>query len=458
MPSSASTLTTLNIAVVGHTNTGKTSLMRTLLYDVHFGQVADAPSTTQHVACALIEIDADHQLALFDTPGFEEPIALVDYFEQLEQTHLRLDTQARLQQFLISNEAKGRFEQEAKVLRQLCNSDVGLYVIDSRTSVLAKYQDELALLAQCGKPLLPVLNFIAHPDAQLSHWKTALAQLGLHTVVMFDTVSPPTTPVLYEKLALVTDQTCFSTLVQKQITQHQQREQRAYFLLAETLVDITAWRVLANTADQTEQITQLQAGVRQREQRLISSLLHLYRFRAEDVVMHQLPLIEGRFEHDLFSMAAVTTLSKRVGQGAAAGAGTGVMLDLAVGGLTLGAAAGVGAFLGSVWQIGQHYGQRLKAQWLGHSEWTIEDGVIASLFTRQLQLIHALGGRGHAAIRAVVLSDSELTQPLPRALYAARAHPEWSALDTSHFQPENATRDTLINQVQQQLASSPITL
>ena len=38
----------LNLAVVGHTNTGKTSLMRTLLRDTHFGEVKDeaAPRAT----------------------------------------------------------------------------------------------------------------------------------------------------------------------------------------------------------------------------------------------------------------------------------------------------------------------------------------------------------------------------------------------------------------------------
>ena len=39
----------LSLAVVGHTNTGKTSLLRTLLRDGAFGEVADAPSTTRHV-------------------------------------------------------------------------------------------------------------------------------------------------------------------------------------------------------------------------------------------------------------------------------------------------------------------------------------------------------------------------------------------------------------------------
>ncbi len=39
----------LHLMVAGHTNVGKTSLMRTLGRNAAFGQVANAPGTTQHV-------------------------------------------------------------------------------------------------------------------------------------------------------------------------------------------------------------------------------------------------------------------------------------------------------------------------------------------------------------------------------------------------------------------------
>ncbi|WP_200870248.1 GTPase, partial [Pseudomonas aeruginosa] len=39
----------LILAVVGHTNTGKTSLLRTLTRDRGFGEVSHRPSTTRHV-------------------------------------------------------------------------------------------------------------------------------------------------------------------------------------------------------------------------------------------------------------------------------------------------------------------------------------------------------------------------------------------------------------------------
>ena len=156
----------LRLALVGHTNVGKTSLLRTLARDVDFGEVSHRPSTTRHVEGARLSVDGEALLELYDTPGLEDAIALRDYLEQLERPGERLDAATLLDRFLDSVEARQRFEQEAKVIRQLRASDAGLYVIDAREPVLAKYRDELAVLAGCGRPLVPVLNFVA-ADGQL---------------------------------------------------------------------------------------------------------------------------------------------------------------------------------------------------------------------------------------------------------------------------------------------------
>jgi len=195
----------LKLAVVGHTNVGKTSLLRTLTRDVGFGEVSHRPSTTRHVEGARLSVDGEALLELYDTPGLEDAIALLDYLERLERPGERLDGPARLERFLQGSEARQRFEQEAKVLRQLLASDAGLYVIDAREPVLAKYRDELEVLASCGKPLLPVLNFVASHQHREPQWREALARLGLHALVRFDSVAPPEDGErrLYESLALL---------------------------------------------------------------------------------------------------------------------------------------------------------------------------------------------------------------------------------------------------------------
>jgi GTP-binding protein EngB required for normal cell division len=62
----------LKLAVVGHTNTGKTSLVRTLLRSREFGQVADRAGTTRQVTVTSIGTD-DALIELFDSPGWRMP-------------------------------------------------------------------------------------------------------------------------------------------------------------------------------------------------------------------------------------------------------------------------------------------------------------------------------------------------------------------------------------------------
>ena len=62
----------LHLAIVGHTNTGKTSLLRTLLRDSQFGEVQNAAATTRHVEEAAIGAGGETLLLLYDTPGLED--------------------------------------------------------------------------------------------------------------------------------------------------------------------------------------------------------------------------------------------------------------------------------------------------------------------------------------------------------------------------------------------------
>ncbi|CAM3762821.1 MULTISPECIES: GTPase/DUF3482 domain-containing protein [Pseudomonas] len=429
----------LKLAVVGHTNVGKTSLLRTLTRDVGFGEVSHRPSTTRHVEGARLSVDGEPLLELYDTPGLEDAIALLDYLERLERPGERLDGPARLERFLQGSEARQRFEQEAKVLRQLLASDAGLYVIDAREPVLAKYRDELEVLAGCGKPLLPVLNFVASSDHREADWREALARLGLHALVRFDSVAPPEDGErrLYESLALMLEhsRSALQRLIDDQQAQRQARRESAKRLVADLLLDCAACRrsVVAEPGAEAVAIETLRRDVRQREQRCVEALLKLYAFRKEDAASSDLPLLDGRWGDDLFNPETLKLLGVRLGSGVAAGAAAGAGVDLLVGGLTLGAAALAGAIAGGALQTARSYGSRLLGKLKGQRELTVDDSVLRLLALRQHQLIHALDARGHAAMERIKLATPQEQTwregKLPEALSKARAHPQWSSLN-----------------------------
>ncbi|EKG38645.1 hypothetical protein Pav013_2980 [Pseudomonas syringae pv. avellanae str. ISPaVe013] len=446
----------IKLAVVGHTNVGKTSLLRTLTGDVSFGEVSHRPSTTRHVEGARLSVDGEALVELYDTPGLEDAIALLDYLERLDRPGERLDGPARLARFLDGSEARQRFEQEAKVMRQLLDSDAGLYVIDAREPVLAKYRDELAVLASCGKPLLPVLNFVSAQQHREPEWREALSRLGLHALVRFDSVAPPEDGGrrLYESLALLLESARprLERLIDDQEKQRTAKRHSAARLIAELLIDCAACRrSVETTADQEQQAVEaLRKAVRQREQQCVEALLKLYAFRKDDVSSSDLPLMDGRWGDDLFNPETLKLMGVRVGGGVAAGAAAGAGVDLMVGGVTLGAAALVGAIAGGALSTARSYGGRLLGKLKGRRELTVDDAVLRLLALRQRHLLLALGVRGHAALHSI-----ELTTPqdktwrkgkIPEPLSRARAHPQWSTLNPQP-KPNQAERQEAIDEL-----------
>src|SRR5690554_4267253 len=174
----------MRIAVVGHTNTGKTSLVRTLTHNREFGEVRDEGGTTRRIVSAELLADADQRIELFDSPGLENAPELIEWFEQ--QPGDRHDGPDRVRRLLSDTEAAVRFDHEARVLELMLKVDIALYVIDAREPVLEKYLDELAVLGLCARPIIAVLNFTAAAESREPAWREALARVRLHTVLAFD--------------------------------------------------------------------------------------------------------------------------------------------------------------------------------------------------------------------------------------------------------------------------------
>lgn len=432
----------LRVAVVGHTNTGKTSLLRTLTRDRTFGEVADSPSTTRHVEGAALLLDGRPVLELFDTPGMEDAISLLEYIERLSLPGERLDGPARIARFLDTQEARHRFEQEAKVLRQMLASDAAFYVVDARDPVLAKHRDELAILADCARPLLPVLNFVSDPANRIPAWREALARLGLHAVVEFDTVAPAFDGEqrLYEKLATLVDSHAgtLAALVADHARQRLQRRTDAARVAARLLIDVAALRV-PSTPDEAAiaaAAASMRDQVRQRENTAMDELLALYGFQASDLAGQDLPEWHARLAMDLFHPEAMKQMGVHVGMGVAAGAAAGAAVDLFTGGLSLGAGTLVGATVGGVWQSAGRLGQRILGRLRGWRELTVDDGILRLLALRQQLLMRALEQRGHAAWQPVAIKvegDEALRRAaLPDELAEARSQPQWSSLADEH--------------------------
>lgn len=431
----------LIVAVVGHTNTGKTSLVRTLTRDTGFGEVSNRPATTRHVEGTELLVGGQPLVELYDTPGLEDPMGLLEHLENLRGDR-RSDWIEVIKAFL-AEQTGGPFGQEAKAIRQVLASDVALYVIDARDRVLGKHRDELEILGRCARPVVPVLNFTASAEARTAEWREHLARLNMHAVAEFDTVVLDETSEqrLFEKMRTLLDpfRPTLNALIAERGRQRQGLVNAAAEMLADLLIDVSACRMIVpeqDIAQRDDSLERLKQIVRQREQRCVSALLDLFRFDEDDYQENALPIRGGQWGPDLFSPASLRDFGIRAGSGAAAGAAAGLAVDAMTGGLSLGAAAVLGATLGALWSSFGSHGRRLVDVFRGYTELRVADETLRLLAARQAELIAALLRRGHASQEKLRLKDEAqarrsvwVSEPLPEEIEDARFHPEWSSLN-----------------------------
>ncbi len=427
----------IRIAVAGHTNSGKTSLLRTLTRRVDFGEVSERPGATRHVESVDLRIDGRSIVRFFDTPGLEDAVSLRQHLEAFDTTHTPPD---RIRAFLQSPEAHGTFEQEAKVLRTMLDVDAAFLVIDAREPVLPKFRAEIELLNSCARPVLPVLNFVRDAASREPAWKELLSAYGLHVLVRFDAAAPFTGAErdLYRDLAtLLRDhREPLHRAVEQLEAEAAHRRHAAAARIAELLVDAAAVRrtasaaAFADAAQRQALVAALRQAITDKAQRCTDDLLALYGFRQGDADEAPLQAIEGRWTLDFFEPEAMKAAGLLMGKGVIAGAAVGVVADLALAGLSLGAGAALGGAIGgAVSQGWGPFGRKLMNMLRDVQELSIEDSVLVVMAAWQLQLAQALERRGHAATERIAVGGSagRDVAPAVRAARPARSHPEWES-------------------------------
>lgn len=445
----------LSVAVIGHTNVGKTSLMRTLLRNSRFGEVSDHPGTTRHVEAAVIHSDERSLIELHDTPGLEDSIGLRAALETLSGEAAK-NGRARLRAFVADGDQYPDLDQELKVVRQLLSSDLLFYVIDVREPLVGKYRDELYILSMAGKAVIPVLNFIHATSTHRTAWRDYLAELHFHAQVEFDTVvfRLEDEKRLFQKIqSLLGD---YYEPLQQLIDERQSEAMRirraSAAAIAGLVIDVGTYRrVLTGAAaeptdQQKREIAELQDSTRLAERACIRQVITLHGFTVDDVRETFLPVEDGSWTLDLFDADTLRTFGLKASSGAAQGAAVGAVFDGLTGFISLGAAAATGALAGALFSTGSRFGKDIQAAVTGRRILCVEDQTIRLLWLRQLQLLVDLGSRGHAAqgqLQVRSVDKDDLPQEWKAWLRRMRNNPQWSGLGGAAVDESDARQELL---------------
>jgi uncharacterized membrane protein/guanylate kinase len=171
----------IRIAIAGHTNTGKTTLIRTLMRS-SVGEVKDAANVTR--VGAAYHYDG-LQATFVDTPGFQHPLAVSMYLEaQEEDKNYKPSTKL---------EQKLNFDMDA--IRSLEKSDIVIYVGSLSVVPDDSYKEEIEIVKKIQPKVIAILSqrrkqIDASGEAitndRIYQWQEVLKEQKIEHVVVFD--------------------------------------------------------------------------------------------------------------------------------------------------------------------------------------------------------------------------------------------------------------------------------
>jgi len=431
----------LRIAVIGHTNTGKTSVLRTLLRDPSLGVVADEPGTTREPSTHTLRAGAE-SIELMDTPGLEDAASVLWELRDIEERD-GLSPADALDRLLAEPGAlAAETAAELGPLRVLAGADAGLLIFDAREPPRAKHWEEYELLRRCGRPIIAVLNCVVSPGARHREWEAGLRRHGLHAVVEFDAwaADEGDAALLLIKLRELLGGD-WRPRIDGLIAARKQAQQRRALAMAEVLaalaVDLVTHRRTASVGKREEGAADLAADLEEGWARFRRALAEIH-----GVDERRLAAVEARLDAKLAAAtgsrpaetakAGSAAASAAILGGLVAGVAKGGVVDLAAGGATLGLGAAAGGALGFAVggrELSRHAVQRMA----GRIELAISEPAIEGALRRGLWLIERLRFYGHASERPVeappALGDDDTKRlPVRKRLRALRTHRSWCRL------------------------------
>jgi hypothetical protein len=415
--------TTIQLALISHTNNGKTTLARTLL-GADVGEVRDAAHVTALAEShPLLATPQGDRLLLWDTPGFGDSVRLMKRLSMAGNPigwFLReVFDRYRDRPFWLSQQAL-RAARDA--------ADVVLYLVNSaeRPEDAGYLPSEMKILEWLDKPVLVLLNQMGPPrpaheeQAEQQRWRAhlrqfpnvrdvlpmdAFARCWVHEAVFYDSIAP---------LLAADLQDAYARLRAQWDANNRKRFHQAMTVTAQQLLDATRDRQLVETVDKGALAAALKlVGVgkgdeRKRQERAMNTLvarlnMSISQTTVSLLALHGLdaseaPKINARVSNNFTVKAPVEKAQAALLGAIVSGAATGLSADLAAGGLTLGTGALLGGVIGALTFAGAAWGFNAGTD-RQHPAISLSDEFLRTMLVssvlRYLAVAHFGRGRGN---------------------------------------------------------------
>ncbi|MGB0618822.1 MAG: GTPase/DUF3482 domain-containing protein [Myxococcota bacterium] len=351
-------MTAPRLAVVGHPNKGKSSLVATLAEDDSVG-IGPTPGTTLRTRDYPMTAEGRCLYTLIDTPGFQRARHVLAWLEEraAAQQATAADRPRLVAEFVAEPGHAERYPDECELLRPLVEGAGILYVVDGGVPYGPEYEAEMEVLRWTGRPSLAVVNPIGRRDF-VPEWEAALGQF-FRVVRVIDALHADFETRRQLLLAFGELETGWRAPIEEAITLldavRAQRRRETALEIAHFVVEglaVAAERKLGPAEDATAHAANLEAEYAQALARLEAA----HRVRVQRIHGHrELEAHASALElldQDLFDEGTWLAFGLRrrdlAAVGAIGGAATGGVIDASVGGASFLVGTALGGALGGV--------------------------------------------------------------------------------------------------------------
>jgi hypothetical protein len=356
-------------AVVGHPNKGKSSVVATLSQNDAIA-IALEPGTTRKRQSYPLSVDGQVMYTLVDTPGFQRPRRVLEWLEA--HSVAVSDRAETVKAFINQFRDDPRFADECELLAPLTEGAGVIYVVDGSTPYSPQHEAEMTILRWTGRPSLALINSIGTDDHS-DTWERALGQF-FQVVRRFNAVRAP----FEQHLSLLKTFGQLEPAWERPLDnatrflseQRYQRRREAASLIAATLEGMMSFRekrtlTVQQATDLSDQALadqlrdQWYKNQRKKEEHLRIAIERLYQHNR---IQRQEAELVWHSEHDLFSERSRAAWGVGRRYLTTAGFGAGALSGLGIDAATLGHSLGAGALIGGiVGAAGSYfYGDRLS--------------------------------------------------------------------------------------------------
>ena len=156
---------TPEIAIIGHPNEGKSSVLSTLAEDDSV-RISSTPGETTECRTFPVIIDGKELLRFTDTPGFQYPQQILEALKTFSG-----NSEERLSQLREFTRSSPEFADDHELLRPVVRGAGIIYVVDGSRPVRSVDRAEMEILRLIGRPRMAVINCKDDNFEYLDDWK-----------------------------------------------------------------------------------------------------------------------------------------------------------------------------------------------------------------------------------------------------------------------------------------------